>query len=306
MVCLSNDESRVLWMYFECIFFLCFVLRSFSCSTCSISRSIFDVLNTVEGSSNLRRVQEISIDVPCFASLVPCARTERCDSQCVLPLRGIVYETQIAHWLEKEFLSPVPRLDADHTVHLRDIRNNAPVLIQLLVSSIVIETPSIALAGDLVQSMLQSLGITDLGSVASFPNELAIAQEVMQGIPECDAVGQRLSGDMSAHTALAKGLLYQAEDARVLRALGPMKEAYRNLFTLNQTILAQYKIRCNNQRDKVDSLKVLLQFIHNAARLRIGKPQVEVIDACRKAIGDDDVGLLAQAVKHGTASALAE
>lgn len=44
---------------------------------------------------------------------------------------------------------------------------------------------------------------------------------------------------------------------------GPMKDAYRNLFTLNQTILAQYKIRSNNQRDMVDALKALRQYMHN-------------------------------------------
>lgn len=165
-------------------------------------------------------MHEIALDLPRFASLVPCCSADRCQSQCTLPLRGFVYEVQIAQWLEREFLSPVPRLDAQHMVRMRDIRDDTPVVICLLANTIVIETPSMELAGDLVQSMLQSLGVTDLGCVANFPTVVAAAQDAMSAISDYSDVGQRLSGAMGGHTALAKGLLYQAEDARVLRVLG--------------------------------------------------------------------------------------
>jgi Bardet-Biedl syndrome 2 protein len=93
-----------------------------------------------------------------------------------------------------------------------------------------------------------------------------------------------------------------------------MKRYYNQLHNINQELIAQYKVRCNNHEQLLSNLKTINQIIQRAGKLRgersgwraprarmgtVGKPKLAVINACREAIQNGTSDALPKIVRLG-------
>ena len=72
------------------------------------------------------------------------------------------------------------------------------------------------------------------------------------------------------------------------------------LYDINRDLVSQYKIRCNNHGQLMETLKEVNQIIQKAARLRIGRSKATVISECRNSIKTNNINQLVKVIKTGT------
>ena len=72
------------------------------------------------------------------------------------------------------------------------------------------------------------------------------------------------------------------------------------LYDINRDLVSQYKIRCNNHQQLMETLKEVNQIIQKAARLRIGRSKSTVISECRNSIKTNNIHQLVKVIKTGT------
>ena len=75
----------------------------------------------------------------------------------------------------------------------------------------------------------------------------------------------------------------------------------QQLYDINRDLVSQYKIRCNNHKELMDTLKEVNQIIQKAARLRLGKSKSVVISECRNSIKANNINQLVKVIKTGVA-----
>ena len=103
-----------------------------------------------------------------------------------------------------------------------------------------------------------------------------------------------------------------------------MKDIYNDLNALNNDLITEYKIRCQNHNDLVESLKKVNIIIQRAANLRgnpcnynvsnrrpiklffnfvyvckVGKAKSNLINSCRNAIQQNNFNLLSRIISEG-------
>ena len=71
------------------------------------------------------------------------------------------------------------------------------------------------------------------------------------------------------------------------------------LYDINRDLVSQYKIRCNNHQELMETLKEVNQIIQKAARLRIGRSKATVISECRNSIKTNNINQLVKVIKTG-------
>ena len=71
------------------------------------------------------------------------------------------------------------------------------------------------------------------------------------------------------------------------------------LYDINRDLVSQYKIRCNNHQQLMETLKEVNQIIQKAARLRIGRSKSTVISECRNSIKTNNIHQLVKVIKTG-------
>jgi Bardet-Biedl syndrome 2 protein len=96
------------------------------------------------------------------------------------------------------------------------LRTGQPLRIRFSTDNeVVIATPDMDLAGDLVQDLALFMSLRDVASTAEFPEELATFEEVVRRVDEYNATRQRLSADMAESAAGVSMLAVRAEEARI-------------------------------------------------------------------------------------------
>ncbi|GIY60210.1 bardet-Biedl syndrome 2 protein homolog [Caerostris extrusa] len=96
------------------------------------------------------------------------------------------------------------------------LRSQQPLLITMDSSSeVFIKTDDMELAGELIQSLSQSLTLEDLSVTAHFPQET-------ENVNEYQSVRQQLSADMADNSGLIRNLVVRAEDARLMREISKL------------------------------------------------------------------------------------
>jgi hypothetical protein len=68
---------------------------------------------------------------------------------------------------------------------------------------------------------------------------------------------------------------------------------------LNRDLVAQKAIRMNARRQLLDSMKGLNTTIEQFSRLRVGSSQAKLIKECRRAISEENLGLLPRLLEYG-------
>lgn len=77
------------------------------------------------------------------------------------------------------------------------------------------------------------LNVHELESTADFPAAMASFRHTLSRLDECNAIRNKLSGEMAQSAAAVKGLVIRAEDARLRADMAGMRRAYAELRALN-------------------------------------------------------------------------
>ena len=81
-----------------------------------------------------------------------------------------------------------------------------------------------------------------------------------------------------------------------------MREAYKQLYTVNGDLIAEYTKRARNHEQLLAALKEVNAMIQKAANLRVGSAKANVIAMCRAAIKENNIQALFKIIKTGSAS----
>jgi Bardet-Biedl syndrome 2 protein len=251
-----------------------------------------------KSSSTQLIVREVELTIPHFAlfKLLP-TPPPHCDSSVTLPLDGEQYTHKVSEWLTSFFMFSEFGMDGEF--HIQSLRDGCPASFILGSHTIILRTPSMELAAELIPSLLKFLDVSEINSIADFPPEAKSLQEVLITVNEYQSSRQRLSAEMAEKSTMAKNFLFRAEDGRLLDDMDAMTDAYSELNALNRDLIQTYEVRCSNHMDLLKCLKVVNQHIQRAAHLRAGKPKAAIIAGCRQAIKANDVVSLFSFIKDG-------
>ncbi|KAM8946161.1 BBSome complex member BBS2 isoform 2-T2 [Pelodytes ibericus] len=209
---------------------------------------------------------------------------------------------RVVLWLNQNFLLPeeTEMQSTPFQISFTSLRDGGTLLITMKPSGeISVRTDDVDLAGDIIQSLAASLAIEDLQVESDFPKYFEQLRKVLGQVDDSHSVHQKLTADMAEQSNLIRSLLVQAEDARLMRDIKNMKTRYGELYDLNRDLISRYKIRSSNHTELINNLKCVNQAIQRAGRLRVGKPKVQVITACRDAIRSNNVNALLRIMRIG-------
>merc|ERR1719473_2516019 len=164
---------------------------------------------------------------------------------------------------------------------------------------ITIRTDDLEVAGDMVQDLCSYLQVTELESVANFPDEMEKFKSVLMKVDEYNAVRLKLTAEMADSSNLVKALVVKAEDYRMLSDMGNLKKVFSNLQQTNSDLIAEHSKRANNHNQLLAQLKEVNLMIQKAAKLRVGTPKTRVVSSCRQAIKKNNIHELFQIMKTG-------
>lgn len=125
-----------------------------------------------------------------------------------------------------------------------------------------------ALAGEMLQDLSSYLALSEVESVADFPDEMAAFRKTLTRMEECTAIRNRLTGDSAVASGAVKALVIQAEDARLLADMRSMTQYYGELRAVHGELLGEHAKRAANHTQLVATLKDVNQMIQRAANLR--------------------------------------
>eukprot|EP00245_Coleochaete_scutata_P017419 TRINITY_DN8533_c0_g1_i1.p1 TRINITY_DN8533_c0_g1~~TRINITY_DN8533_c0_g1_i1.p1 ORF type:complete len:185 (-),score=41.30 TRINITY_DN8533_c0_g1_i1:105-590(-) len=157
-------------------------------------------------------------------------------------------------------------------------------------------------AGEVIQSLCSTLGISQLQSTADFPLELEAFKGVLSRVEEHNATRVKLMAETADSSNLIKALVVKAEDARILSHMPNMKRMYTELFHLNRDLIMEHRKRSTNHAELLQTLKEVNQMVQRAARLRVGTPKTQVVARCREAIKANNIHSLFKIIKQGGAT----
>ena len=209
---------------------------------------------------------------------------------------------RIVMWLNQNFLL-TEELESRTSLELEflSLRDNSPLQLSMdQDGTITIRTDDMELAGDLVQSLGTYLGMEDLATNCNFPAEISKLEKLLGQAEELQTVRQRLSADMADHSGIIRTLVVRSEDSRIMADIKSLRKWSSQLYDINRDLVSQYKIRCNNHGQLMETLKEVNQIIQRAARLRIGRSKATVISECRNSIKTNNINQLVKVIKTGT------
>ncbi|KAJ0174267.1 hypothetical protein K1T71_010413 [Dendrolimus kikuchii] len=159
-------------------------------------------------------------------------------------------------------------------------------------------TNDLRLAGDLVQSLAVFLNLSDLQSVAHFPEAEKSLRVEMENASQIGQMRSRLAAETAERAQLITALLPAAQDAASYD-LKEMLNRYKEVVMLNEELLTGCHIRRATQEQAVVSLKSLHRILQQAARLRVGKYSKDVVAASRRAVKENNIEALIKILQVG-------
>ncbi|KAL1508789.1 hypothetical protein AB1Y20_004884 [Prymnesium parvum] len=182
------------------------------------------------------------------------------------------------------------------------LRDGRPLLIQATSEgegTLHVKTEDMELAGEVLQDVCAALQLTEVESVADFPQEMAQFKSILQKVDEFNSTRLKLTAEMADSSHQAKTLVVKAEDARILNDIKSMRAAYAQLYSLNAALIGEYSKRANNHEQLLAALKEVNHMIQKAAKLRVGTAKARVVSACRAAIKANNIQSLFQIIATG-------
>nr|XP_003703550.1 PREDICTED: Bardet-Biedl syndrome 2 protein homolog isoform X2 [Megachile rotundata] len=214
---------------------------------------------------------------------------------------------RIALWLNQSLILPEEFEMKEDGIHnggielwLRGMRDDKVHC--FLVNSagkITIQTEDSAFAGDVIQSLAMYLGLRELSSEVSFPDEEKRLVDALERVRELKEIDAKLQAETANETTLLKNIIIRLEDARILENVDDMRRRLVQLKNVNADLIREHEIRMKSYRELTSNLKELNMGVQRAARLRVGKSSSNTVAGCRAAIQDENPKALAFAIRHG-------
>ncbi|OWR55364.1 SUMO-1 activating enzyme [Danaus plexippus plexippus] len=135
-------------------------------------------------------------------------------------------------------------------------------------------------------------------SIARFPEAEDKIRVEMNVVSEVGDTRYRLAAETAEKAQLLTALLPAAQDAASYD-LKEMLQRYKDVILLNEELLAGCHVRRATQEQTLTSLKNLHTILQQAARLRVGKYSKMVVNACRKAVSDNNTEALVKILQAG-------
>merc|ERR1712227_85914 len=151
----------------------------------------------------------------------------------------------------------------------------------------------------MIQDLCAHLQVSELESIANFPDEMEKFKSVLMKVDEYNAVRLKLTAEMADSSNLVKLLIVKAEDYRMLSDMGNLKKVFSSLQQTNSDLIAEYNKRANNHAQLLGQLKEVNMMIQKAAKLRVGNAKTRVVAACRQAIKKNNIHELFQIIRTG-------
>ena len=162
-----------------------------------------------------------------------------------------------------------------------------------------LHTEDIELAGEMLQDLCGALQITELESMADFPQEMEAFRALLHKVDEFNSTRLKLTAEMADSSHQAKTLVIKAEDARILGDIKSMRATYAQLYSLNANLIGEYSKRANNHEQLLASLKEVNHMIQKAAKLRVGSAKARIVSSCRQAIKANNIQSLFKIIATG-------
>ncbi|VDM93810.1 unnamed protein product [Onchocerca ochengi] len=211
--------------------------------------------------------------------------------------------SRFALWINNNFLLDDEILCEDElmlTVNFICLRTNESLILEMDGSGkVIIQNNDIELVGNIIQSIAESFGITEIQTTAQFPRQIAQLNDITEKLQEMYIMRDRLSATIAERSNSIKEMLVRAEDARTINQFRLMNKYYQKMHTLNQTIIAEHKIRCKNHDELLKLFRNLNKIIEQGSRLRVGVPASQLISACRNAIVEEHFDMLQKIILYG-------
>ncbi|KHJ40744.1 hypothetical protein D918_09186 [Trichuris suis] len=214
-----------------------------------------------------------------------------CTDEAPSPKSGVrfrlkINSDQFARWIEDNFL--LCRNVQYHQGCLRQrlvsLRNGQLVfIIAQNDGNCQIRCDDIEICGSILQSLSAHVD-ADSKVTGTFPNLAEQYMELDEKVREMSCVRDQISADIAEQVSLAKAVLLRAEDARTLNDFVGMKKHYKELASLNETLISLQNVRTTNNAELADSLRKINKIIQNASNLRVGEHRSGFVRACRSAI----------------------
>uniref|UniRef100_A0A8C5PQR3 Bardet-Biedl syndrome 2 protein homolog n=1 Tax=Leptobrachium leishanense TaxID=445787 RepID=A0A8C5PQR3_9ANUR len=247
-------------------------------------------------------VFELTRQLPRFSMYVQCNTASTPEPQSYVTFTISERVQRVVLWINQNFLLPeeTETQSAPFQISFTSLRDGGTLLVTMKSNGeITVRTDDMDLAGEVIQSLAAFLAIEDLQVEANFPKYFEQLRKVLGQVDDSHSVHQKLTADMAEQSNIIRSVLVQAEDSRLMRDIKQMKKRYVDLYDLNRDLINSYKIRCNNHTELLNNLKFVNQAIQRAGRLRVGKPKVQVITACRDAIRSNNVNALFRIMRIG-------
>ncbi|VDN93613.1 unnamed protein product [Brugia pahangi] len=210
---------------------------------------------------------------------------------------------RLAIWVNSNFLLTneiVCEDDFNLTVNFISLRTSESLIIEMDGNGkVIIQNNDIELVGNIIQSIAESFGITEIQTTAEFPRETTKLNDITEKLHEMYIMRDRLSATIAERSNSIKEMLVRAEDARTINQFRLMSKYYQKMHTLNQAMVAEHKIRCNNHEELLKLLRNLNKIIEQGSRLRVGAPASRLISACRDAIVQEHFDMLQKIILFG-------
>jgi len=216
---------------------------------------------------------------------------------------------RIWSWLQRSFIQVDEQQmsrgqDANSLLDINfvSLRTGEPLCISMTNEQggkVTIRTDDLEVAGEMIQDFCNSLQVTELESVAHFPDEMEKFKSVLMKVDEYNAVRLKLTAEMADSSNLVKALIVKAEDYRMLSDMGNLKKVFSSLQQTNSDLIAEYNKRANNHTQLLGQLKEVNMMIQKAAKLRMGTPKTRVVSSCRQAIKKNNIHELFQIIRTG-------
>lgn len=246
-------------------------------------------------------VFEINRFVPRFSMYILCSQLPVPEPEGYVKFTINDRVQRVCIWVNQNFLLKEP-LQAGNNLHLSflSMRNQTPLVFTMDQSrQVVIQTDDLDVAGNIVQSLATYLKIEDLNVAAHFPEELKSLNTLIEKVDGLNSMRQTLTAGIADHSNLIRSMVVHAEDTRLIGDIKAMKRGYTELYNVNQDLLRDYNIRCNNHTELVSCLKQVNLVIQKASRLRVGKYKTQVVTACRAAIKNNNISALVKIITTG-------
>mmetsp|Transcript_199 Transcript_199/g.341 ORF Transcript_199/g.341 Transcript_199/m.341 type:complete len:704 (-) Transcript_199:10-2121(-) len=245
-------------------------------------------------------VFQLEHDIPKFSMYLPVNTLEKS------PKGSVRFKLQerlerVVMWLNTSF-NIVYQHDNKNFIDVKfiSLRDGSPVRIYMKDDQMSLDLDNMDIAGEMVEDLANHMKIRELDSIAEFPQEFEAFQGTLSSVDSYNKTRLKMSADMADATSAVKAFVIKAEDSRILGNMGDMRNVYKELYEMNQSLIGEYTKRSNNHKSLLSALKDVNSMIQKAARLRVGSHKTRVVHECRAAVKKNNVAGLFKIIKYGS------